>query len=144
MATTSRIGRTAASESARRPGRPKSKPGPQPPLSEHPQHRLLLGVTDQRAKADFARRVVRDQPTTRQLAEDVARWRAGQDLPPVGRPPMDPVVAAVRRATSALREAWKEAELEPRPGLSRADLPDLLELAERRIAELRKRLKLPG
>ncbi len=57
---------------------------------------------------------------------------------------LDPVVAAVRRARSALRKAREEAAHKPRPGLSRAELPDLLEAIERELAKLREELPLPG
>ena len=52
-------------------------------------HRLLLSVPKVQAKVEIAQRAVKKDLSKRELREVVSRWRAKQDLPPVGRPPIE-------------------------------------------------------
>jgi hypothetical protein len=101
------------------------------------QQRLLLGVTQAAPKLALARRVVSKRLGLPALSAEVSRWRALHHEPPLGRPPQDPVVAAARRMAAAAREAVREAKKRPVPGLSRADLPGLIESTERSLRQLR-------
>jgi len=103
-------------------------------------HRALLGVPETRAKRLLARRAVRHDLNKRQLQEAVTRWRIKHKLPPLGRPPKDPAVAASRRmATAALR--LSQAVEEKRPtGHAREDVLRKLQLTEKRIKRVKKTL----
>ncbi len=107
------------------------------------EQRLLLGVTQAAPKLALARRVVSKRLGLPALSAEVSRWRAAHHLPPLGRPPQDPAVAAARRMAAAGREAVREAKKRPLPGLSRADLPSLIASTERSLERLKALVEKP-
>jgi hypothetical protein len=101
-------------------------------------HRLLLSVPKVQAKVEMAQRAVKNDLSKRELREVVSRWRAKQDLPPVGRPPIDPAVGAARRMAAAALKLERALD-EETPGAEKIDeIRSAIELLKKRLERVEK------
>ncbi len=100
-------------------------------------HRILLGVPNVRDKVRLAVRAADQDMPTRELAAEVTRWRVRHGMPPLGRPPLDPAIKALRQMRNAGRAAVDAYEEPVRPELSRDEAAPLLREIERLVARLR-------
>ncbi len=104
-------------------------------------HRLLLGVTSVRAKAQLAEESAARRWSTRALEEAVDRWRTSHHLPPLGGYPLHPALTASKRAANATLRAAQELEEGARPTAAElAEIDRQARLTAKRLERLRKAL----